>query len=265
MIQDRILNAIIIFLNKFLNISKPDKIIKILPKLKVFPNDLEKNFIEILNKCKNFTMTSKERMYSLYNATKYVVQKKIPGDIVECGVWKGGSMMLCALTLLTMNNTEKKIYLFDTYEGMTAPTEKDIRNFDNKLAYNVLWDDGKKNEEFWCYSSLEEVKKNLYSTKYPKDKLIFVKGDVKETIPKTVPQKISILRLDTDWFESTYHELNYLFPKLSTNGVLIIDDYGFWKGSREATDKYLQEKNIKILLNRIDHSGRIAVKLNELD
>jgi len=100
------------------------------------------------------------------------------------------------------------------------------------------------------------------STKYPKDNLIFVKGKVENTIPAIIPDKISILRLDTDWYESTYHELVYLFPKLVKDGVLIIDDYGHWKGAREAINRYFQEKKIKILLNRIDYTSRIAIKSN---
>jgi len=113
----------------------------------------------------------------------------------------------------------------------------------------------------WCYSPLEEVQKNLYSTNYPKEKITFIKGKVEETIPNIIPEKISILRLDTDWYESTYHELMHLFPRLSKGGVLIIDDYGHWKGSREAVDKYLKENEISMLLNRIDYTGRIGVKV----
>jgi O-methyltransferase len=102
----------------------------------------------------------------------------------------------------------------------------------------------------------------MLSTGYPEENLIFVKGKVENTIPGVTPDRICLLRLDTDWYESTYHELNYLFPRLSVNGVIIIDDYGHWQGAREAVDKYFQAKNVKILLNRIDYSGRVGIKVD---
>ncbi|GAH62376.1 unnamed protein product, partial [marine sediment metagenome] len=185
------------------------------------PYDIENDFINIYQKSKNYSITSLERMYSLFKAIQYVLKNKIPGDIVECGVAKGGSMMLCALTMLKMNNTKKKLYLYDTYEGMSKPTDKDVRSYDNFPAMDKWKNLQEKKINKWSYVPLEEVKKNLYSTGYPREELIFIKGKVEDTIPDIIPDKISILRLDTDWYESTYHELCYLFPKLSLYGVLI--------------------------------------------
>ena len=105
------------------------------------------------------------------------------------------------------------------------------------------------------------MKNNLYSTGYPKDKLIFVKGKVEDTIPGTLPEKIAILRLDTDWYESTYHELLHLYPLLSEKGFLIIDDYGYWQGAREAVEQYFKENNIKMFMNRLDMSARAGIKV----
>jgi len=223
------------------------------------PYDMDKEFVSIYNQCKEYTMTSIERMFSLYKTIEYIAKFKISGDIVECGVWKGGSMMLAALSLIKFNDISRKIYLYDTYEGMSEPTLHDIRTYDNCKAKNK-WQQLQKSNLKWDYASLEEVKKNLYSTKYRKENLKFIKGKVEETIPKTIPEKIAILRLDTDWYESTYHELSHLFPKIVKYGILILDDYGHWKGAKEATDKYFRENNIKIFLNRIDNTGRIAIK-----
>ena len=86
-----------------------------------------------------------------------------------------------------------------------------------------------------------------------------IEGKVEETIPGQAPGAISLLRLDTDWYESTAHELKYMYPALSAGGVLIIDDYGHWRGSREATDEYFSSHS-RVLLNRLDYSGRIAIK-----
>ena len=84
---------------------------------------------------------------------------------------------------------------------------------------------------------------------------------MEDTIPQNIPDKISLLRLDTDFYESTYHEMVHLFPRLSVNGLLIIDDYGYWKGQKEAIDQYLRENKINMFLHRIDEQGRIAIKL----
>lgn len=227
------------------------------------PYDMEDAFREIYEKTKSYTMTSAERMYALYLAVEYTVRRKIPGDMIECGVWKGGSAMIIALTLMRLGEKNKKIFLYDTYEGMGEPSNMDVRAFDNKPGYEIwkkFYNASKK--EKWLAAELDKVKKNMLSTGYPEKNIIYVKGDVKKTIPETVPQKVSLLRLDTDWHDSTLHELNHLFPRLSSGGVIIIDDYGYWKGARRAVDDYFKERNDKILLNRIDETGRIGVKLN---
>ncbi len=223
-------------------------------------NIIDREFEEIYKKCKDFTMTSKKRMYMLYKAVEYVVNSKIPGDFIECGVWKGGSAMVIAYTLIKMNETNRKLYLYDTFEGMSKPSDEDYRISDNVTVIDKWKKEQKKNYNKWCFASLPEVKKNMFSTKYPQKNLIFIKGKVEDTIPKYIPSKIAVLRLDTDWYESTKHELNHLYPLLIKHGVLIIDDYGNWAGSKKAVDEYFT--NTPILLNRIDDSGRLVIKLN---
>ena len=222
--------------------------------------DKDERFTRIYNKCKKFTLTSKERMYALYKSVEYIIKTDIPGDFVECGVWRGGSTMLIAFTLTELNVTNRKIYLYDTFEGMTQPIEYDYRVSNKKNRATDKWKKEQKKEyNKWCYASLSEVKNNMALTKYPKNNIVFVKGKVEETIPKTIPSKIAILRLDTDWYESTNHELINLFPLLVKNGALIIDDYGWWAGSKKAVDEYFSNK--QILLNRIDESGIIGIKI----
>jgi len=168
--------------------------------------------------------------------------------------------MVIAHTLLKMNEMNREIYLYDTFEGMSKPSDKDKRRFDSVSAISSWKKSQKGDYNEWCYSPLNEVKENMFSTGYPKENLIFIKGKVEDTIPNTIPSQISLLRLDTDWYESTYHELQHLFPILSEKGVLIIDDYGYWAGAREAVDKYFKENDIKILLNRVDSTGRVGIK-----
>lgn len=226
----------------------------------VYPPDFSNTNIKIYESVKPYTMTSPERVNALINAVCYVVNNEIDGDIVECGVWKGGSSMAMALTLKNLGYKNIDLYLYDTFSGMTAPTDADISFKGVKAHEKFSRTETSEDASNWCLSPLDEVKKNLFSTGYPKEKIHFIKGMVETTIPETIPKKIALLRLDTDWYESTKHEMNHLFPLLEPNGVLIIDDYGHWEGARKAIDEYLLENNIRILLNRIDYTGRIAVK-----
>ena len=228
----------------------------------LIPLDMEEQFQVIYRKCKNFTSTSIERMYALYKATQYIAENKIPGDIVECGVWKGGSVMVCALTLKALGEVQRKLYMYDTYIGMSKPDEKDI-NLKGEKAIDEWEKSQRETYNDYCYASLEEVKHNMHSTGYPYEHIKFIVGKVEDTIPRIIPEQIALLRLDTDWCESTYHELLHLFPRIVPGGMLIIDDYGHWKGAKEAVDKYIQENNVNIFLNRIDYTGRLGIKGKE--
>lgn len=168
--------------------------------------------------------------------------------------------MAMALTLKDLNINDRHLYLYDTYSGMSAPGDDDVSiigtNAHQKFSETKITADSSD----WCLSSLPDVKKNVFSTGYKKEYFHFIEGKVEDTIPENIPEKIAILRLDTDWYESTKHELLHLFPLLQPNGVLIIDDYGHWEGAKKAVDEYFEEKKITILLNRIDYTGRIAIK-----
>jgi O-methyltransferase len=222
--------------------------------------DVDPWIADIIDKVRPFTMTSEERISALCHAVKYILRSSIPGDIVECGVWRGGSMMAAAIALLALGDNSRVLHLFDTFEGMPAPTEID-RAADSGIPASVLLQEADPSSDVRAYSPIEDVRANLVSTGYPVSRLRFVKGPVEHTIPREAPREISILRLDTDWYESTRHELVHLYPRIVSGGVLIIDDYGHWEGARKAVDEYLSEYNVPILLNRIDYTGRIAVKI----
>ena len=223
--------------------------------------DISKSDNEILSSIRKYTMTSPERVYATLEAVRYIIRSKLPGSIVECGVWRGGTMMAVAKMLQQCGYTDKELYLFDTYEGMPSPSEADV-DFHGRPAKNVFVKRKRENNSSdWCYASLADVKKNLESVGYEANKIHYIVGKVEETLPEQAPNEISILRLDTDWYESTKHELIHLFPRLVTGGVLIIDDYGHWEGARKAVHEYFSTQNINILLNRIDYTGRIGIKL----
>ena len=227
---------------------------------KSLPPDFEDFHKDIVRKVQPYTMTSPERIFSLVEAVKYITKYQIEGDIVECGVWKGGSMLAVADTLISMGVKDRFLHLYDTFEGMSTPTDADM-DFSGRKADNILSKNQDKEENLvWAYSSLNTVKNTLGLSAYPKEKINYIVGKVEDTIPGNIPEKISLLRLDTDWYESTKHELINLFPRLQTGGILIIDDYGYWKGARKAVDEYFEEKGIRIFLNRIDDTGRIAIK-----
>jgi O-methyltransferase len=221
-----------------------------------WPADLPPAFSPLYERCAPYTMTSAERMYALYEAIRYVVAADVAGDVVECGVWRGGSSMLAALTLSHLG-TSRRLWLYDTFEGMPPPGAHDVRYSGEHAAASLDPAQriaGVSND--WAWATLEDVTSNMGSTGHWD--LELVAGMVEDTIPARVPETISLLRLDTDWYESTRHELEQLYPRLSQGGVLIIDDYGHWKGARRAVDEYFRER--PILLNRIDYTGRIAVK-----
>jgi len=227
-----------------------------------YPLDFDQAAIELHRFVAPFTLTSKERIFTLKQSAEYIVRHKIPGDIVECGVWKGGSMMAVARVLLESGDGQRKLHLFDTFEGMSEPTAAD-RSVFGESAADLMGKEQhiKETSHVWAYGSMDEVKQNLRMTGYDERNIAFVRGKVEDTIPTHAPERIALLRLDTDWYESTYHELTHLYPRLSVGGVLIIDDYGHWAGARKAVDQYFEENRLKLLLQRIDYTGRMCVKL----
>lgn len=207
----------------------------------------------IMRSVRPFTMTSEERIVSLINSVKFIVENKIEGGIVECGVWRGGSMMVVAQVLKMMGACDRDLYLFDTYQGMTSPGE-----IDRHWSGRSMLEEAPSHGSTWSYAPIDDVRRNLQSTEYPEELIHYVVGAVEDTLPQQVPEKLAIVRLDTDWYQSTKHELIHLFPRLSSGGILIIDDYGHYSGARKAVDEYFSGTGK--FLHRIDYSGRLIVK-----
>ncbi len=210
-------------------------------------------------------MTSGERLMATVDAVEYVVRRGVPGALVECGVWKGGSVLAMILRLQQLGVNDRDLYLYDTFEGMTAPTEHDTSLFSEPAvatwsqatnAGRVAWG--------WLFGpelfGVSQVRDLLTSTDYPAERIHFVVGPIEDTLPATAPERAAILRLDTDWYASTHHELLHLYPRLSPGGVLIVDDYGHWEGCRKAVDEYFDTEAAAVLLTRVDYTGRVAIK-----
>lgn len=226
-----------------------------------FPNSDETNLdelsVDIFNSVKGYTATSLHRVDALITAVKYLVENEIEGAFVECGVWRGGSIMAVLKTLQALGRDDRDIYLYDTYNFIDSFSEYDISH-EGERAEDILSDT--ESASYWSVS-LEEVRNNVFSIDYPRDRLHFVVGKVEDTIPAEMPDRIALLRLDTDFYTSTRHELVHLYPLLSVRGVLIVDDYGHWQGAKKAADEYLARNDTSMLLNRIDYSGRMGIKL----
>lgn len=214
--------------------------------------DFDDETLSIVERVQPYTLTTPPRIAAICKAVRYVEDNGIPGDFVECGVWKGGSAMAAALSF----RAPRPIHLFDTYNGMTAATEFDVRRTDGRGAIELL-DEAPKNAGIWCVVSCAEVAANMRTTGYPADRVICVEGPVEQTIPARAPERIAVLHLDTDWYESTKHELEHLYPRLSPGGILIIDDYGRWAGARKAVDEYFGGR---MFLHRIDDTAVALTK-----
>ena len=210
----------------------------------------DENTREIILKVHDHTMISFSRLSSFIKAVRYVNRWQIPGAIVECGVWRGGAIMAAALTLKQLGATDRTFYLYDTFCGMPAPSEYENHLWKSSVNPQELFrlrQTGPDSSD-WCRASLDEVRQNLATTQYDLNQFKLVEGKVEETIPGTLPDEIAILRLDTDWYESTKHEMIHLFPRLVSKGVLIVDDYYTWSGSKKAVDEYLAAANVPIFL-----------------
>jgi len=219
-----------------------------------FPPDFDAQAIDTIKAVTPYTMIGQDRLFALITAIRYITKHKIPGAILECGVWRGGAMAAAALTLKALN-TSRDIHLFDTFEGMSVPTAEDKTFGGGTAMAEFLEKRTGEESSTWCMASLEDVQANLMRLGLNTADFHFAKGMVEDTIPSHAPKgDIALLRLDTDWYKSTKHEMGHLFPKLVPGGILIIDDYGDWEGARQAVDEYLDQQGIRMLLTRVNGS-----------
>jgi len=209
---------------------------------------------------RRLTMASPERLFSTLLACRHVCRAGVEGDFVECGVWRGGNSIVAA-DVFRRQSPDRRVFLFDTFAGMTEPTADDFGNRDRKSAMPTYLESARDSHNEWCYASMADVETNLAAFRVPASMARLVRGDVLATLsdPVNLPEKISVLRLDTDWYESTRRELEVLWPRLELGGVLIVDDYGHWGGAKKAVDEFFDGPR-RPLLTYTDYTGRVAVK-----
>jgi O-methyltransferase len=228
------------------------------------PAEYEDELTETIKLVRRHTMTTAPRIAALCDAVEYIALREVPGAIVECGVWRGGSMMAAAHTLTRLHAAPRDIYLFDTFNGMPEPGPEDRDSPYDGYGIHRRWRrNSNGNGSRWNRVSPRSVSTRVESTGYPGDRIHVVQGMVEETIPALAPDRVALLRLDTDWYGSTMHELRHLYPRLSPGGVLIVDDYGHYDGARRAVDEYFEKAGERVLLSRIDYTGRLAIKLSD--
>ncbi len=230
------------------------------PPRPVYPLDFAEMDIRVWDAVAPYTMTSMDRTFSLVRSVEHVVRHQIPGDFVECGVWRGGSAMAIAMTLVRLGETCRDLHLFDTYEdGWPAACEHDVTIFGQtpRDLEEKLQKEGTFAGEEWRVTE-NGVWEAMCRTGYPKQRIHMVKGRVEDTIPGQAPERIALLRLDTDFYSSTAHELEHLYPRLASGGPFVIDDYGLWKGARKAADEYFERNGIVMYLHRVDQWGAYA-------
>jgi len=214
---------------------------------------------EVLEKVSTITMTNSVRRWAFLQSLMHVHASGIAGDIVECGVWKGGNLVLAMLAMDRLGDS-RTVWAYDTFAGMSAPTKFDSVTGDWRTAERQFENKQREDHNEWCYAPLEEVRANIESFGLSAGRYRAVKGKCEDTlrVAGNLPERIAVLRLDTDFYESTAAELEILYPRLASGGVLIIDDYGAWTGSRKAVDAYFAGQSV--FLHRVDEACRLMIK-----
>jgi len=195
-----------------------------------------------------------------FNVIDYILDYNIEGALVECGVQTGKIEKIWINGLKRRNIKSRDIYMYDTFAGLTEPSERDVGISNGMSSQDVFreWNRHNVNDvNTWCYCPLGKVMSDLYQLDYSSERLHFIKGDVRETLldENNIPKKIAILRLDTDWYDSSKIELETMFKYLVPGGVLILDDYGYWKGQKDATDEFFKNTKYEYLINQVNIAG----------
>jgi hypothetical protein len=206
----------------------------------------------VFDRVKEFTFLDDVGIAANIAAIRHVVSRGVDGDVIEVGVWRGGSVLSMILTLIECGDLSRRVRLYDTFDGMTPSSDVDI-DFRGEKASDLI-----SRDPFWmCRASLDDVKNTVLDSGYPNNLIDFHVGDIRRT--GFSPEKISILRLDTDWYDSTKHELSLFYERVSSGGVVIIDDYGHWMGCRKAVDEFISI-HPEVELVEIDYARRYFIK-----
>jgi O-methyltransferase len=207
-------------------------------------------------------MLSYDRLATLWHQVRYLDRNRISGDLVECGTFKGGAIGMMALAHLASGpEAVRGLHLFDSFEGLPEPRA----DMDGENAVELAAGHGAGSlTTTGLFACSVNVPRRLLDerVRYPERLVHYHVGWFQQTLPSDSPSidKIGLLRLDGDWYDSTRVCLEYLFPKVVKHGVIVIDDYGFWQGCRRAVDEFLSSQCEPIMLHHIDSSARYWLK-----
>ena len=217
--------------------------------------ELTKEENEEIEKFKEICLASKLNLWSILQSIKYISYNKIPGDIVECGIYNGNTLSLLG-KLINKYNLDKKIWGYDTFEQGFLKNSISKFDVDFKNKKEVILENDNTH-----YFTVSEVISNINQhDAFDPNKYFLIKGDIIKTLDdkKNIPNKISFLRMDTDIYKTTKKQLEILYPKLSIGGILHIDDYGLCPGVKKAVNEYFENQNV--WLHRADLSCRYLIK-----
>jgi len=184
---------------------------------------------------KPFTLCRPSKLLSLRSLSEHINTNGIAGDFVECGTYKGGAAAMIASEL----GNDRKIWLYDSFEGMPNVTAKD----GNEAAKWV----GE------CIASVEDVKQIMQTMRIPSQNITIRKGWFSDTFKEPTSEKIAFLHIDADWYESVRIALDTFYEKVVEGVVIVLDDFGHWEGCREAFYDFCAEKKIRPLLERFEN------------
>jgi O-methyltransferase len=200
----------------------------------------------LIHRVKPYTAVFVPRLAALHRLSRDVQRRELRGDIVECGVYNGGSSALIASVCCTHSSARRHIWLFDSFEGLPPPTEKD-----GDKAKACGW---------WCHGDLELVARVYEKLRIPWELVHIIKGWFHETFPQVEVGEIALLHIDADWYDSVKLCLERFYDHVSPGGYVVIDDYGHWEGCRHAVDEFLNGRGIDVPLTVVDYTGRYFQK-----
>jgi O-methyltransferase len=189
-----------------------------------------------------YTMTGQKRLDALQSCIEEILDADVEGDFIETVVWRGGSAIFMRAILSAHNVTNRVVWCADSFEGMPAPKEVDR---------GIEWFSDFSDRTYMCVS-LEQVKKNFARFQLLDDQVRFLKGWFCDTLPNAPVERLAMLRMDGDLYESTRDALFNLYHKISHGGYVIVDDYYSWKGCRTAVDEFRKDHNITAKIKKID-------------
>ena len=197
--------------------------------------------LRLIHSLRDYTAVLPTRLGTLHRLARDIDQHSVRGDVVECGVYNGGSAALMA-SVCTRSPMDRKIWLFDSFEGLPQPTERD-----GEKARGCIW---------WCHGDLAKVRTIFDKLRISDSGVHIVKGWFRNTFPGVDIGEIALLHIDADWYDSVRLCFERFYENVQPGGYIVIDDYGHWEGCRRATDEFLKERSIEVKLTRVDYTGR---------